>query len=151
MAPKRRVQREWAVIVQEMSQRGFTPEQIAHVQPHIEDSSAPGYESPEHTTNIYIDEVCIKKQKPHRKLVVPSAEQQLDEELKRVHTSVARIEHHGKGFTLVGPSLFTLLRLAHRGEIYPDFQPSSLISIAQVEIFFKTSQNSSKVGHVHYY
>ena len=108
--PAEKVQREWAVIVQEMSQRGFTPEQIAHVQPHIEDSSAPGYESPEHTTNIYIDEVCIKKQKPHRKLVVPSAEQQLDEELKRVHTSVARIEHHGKGFTLVGPSLFTLLR-----------------------------------------
>ena len=44
------------------------------------------------------------------RLVVPPAEQQPNEELKRVHTSVARIEHDGKGFTLVGPSLFTLLR-----------------------------------------
>jgi hypothetical protein len=31
-------------------------------------------------------------------------------DLKRVHTTVARIEHQGKGFTLVGPSLFTILR-----------------------------------------
>ncbi len=108
--PAEKVRREWAVILQEMSQRGFTPEQIANAQPRIEELSAPEYESPKHTTNIFIDDVCIKKQKPHRRLVVPSAEQQPDEELKRVHTSVARIEHDGKGFTLVGPSLLTLLR-----------------------------------------
>ena len=108
--PTEAVQQAWSAISQEMSQRGFTPEQIARSQPRIEDSSAPEYESPEHTTNIFIDDVCIKKQKPHRRLVVPPAEQQPNEELKRVHTSVARIEHDGKGFTLVGPSLFTLLR-----------------------------------------
>ena len=108
--PIEAVQQAWFEISQEMIQRGFTPEQIATAQPRIEDSSAPEYESPEHTTNIFIDEVCVKKQKPHRKLVVPTAEQQPDEELKRVHTSVARIEHEGKGFTLVGPGLFTLLR-----------------------------------------
>ena len=108
--PIEAVQQAWSAISKEMSQRGFTPEQIALAQPRIEDSSAPDYESPEHTTNIFIDDVCIKKQKPHRRLVVPSTEQQPDEELKRVHTSVARIEHVGKGFTLVGPSLFTLLR-----------------------------------------
>ena len=108
--PIEAVQQAWSAISQEMSQRGFTPEQIAKAQPRIEDSSAPEYESPEHTTNIFIDDVCIKKQKPHRRLVVPPAEQQPDEELKRVHTSVARIEHDGKGFTLVGPSIFTLLR-----------------------------------------
>ena len=108
--PTEAVHQAWSAISQEMSQRGFTPEQIARSQPRIEDSSAPEYESPEHTTNIFIDDVCIKKQKPHRRLVVPPAEQQPNEELKRVHTSVARIEHDGKGFTLVGPSLFTLLR-----------------------------------------
>ena len=54
--------------------------------------------------------MLFRSQKPHRRLVVPPAEQQPNEELKRVHTSVARIEHDGKGFTLVGPSLFTLLR-----------------------------------------
>ena len=106
--PTEAVHQAWSAISQEMSQRGFTPEQIARSQPRIEDSSAPEYESPEHTTNIFIDDVCIKKQKPHRRLVDPPAEQQPNEELKRVHTSVARIEHDGKGFTLVGPSLFTL-------------------------------------------
>lgn len=108
--PAEEVQREWTVIMQEMSQRGFTPEQIARAQPRIEESSAPEYESHEHTTNVFMDDVCIKKQKPHRRPVAPSAEPQPDEELKRVHTSVARIEHNGQGFTLVGPSLFTLLR-----------------------------------------
>ena len=31
-------------------------------------------------------------------------------ELKRVHTTVARIEHQGKGFTLVGANLLTIFR-----------------------------------------
>ena len=104
------VQQEWSVISKEMSQRGFTPEQIENAQPRIEDLYALDYESPEHTTNIFIDDVCVKKQKPHRQLVDPSTEPQPGEELKRVHTSVARIEHNGQGFTLVGPSLITLLR-----------------------------------------
>ena len=93
-----------------MIHRGFTQEQIAQAQVQSNERSVHDYESPEHTTNISVDEVCIKKQKPHRKLTTASIDMDSDDELKRVHTTVARIEHQGKGFTLVGPNLFTILR-----------------------------------------
>ena len=46
----------------------------------------------------------------HRKPTTASVVEDSDDELKRVHTTVARIEHQGKGFSLVSPNLFTILR-----------------------------------------
>jgi hypothetical protein len=100
----------WTVVSEEMSRRGFTAEHIASAQPRIENSSASDYESPEHTTNISVDDVSVKKQKPHRLHATPEADQPPDDERKRVHTSVARIEHAGKGFTLIAASLLAVLR-----------------------------------------
>ena len=101
---KDKVQEALTANTREMTDRGFTQEQI-------ERASKQEYESPDHTTNIFVDDVCIKKQKPHRKPTSsPNVEKDSDDELKRVHTTVARIEHNGKGFTLVGSSLLTILR-----------------------------------------
>ena len=105
-----KVEQAWQETSREMNQRGFTQEQIARAQVQSHASSIHDYESPEHTTNIFVDEVCIKKQKVHRKATTASTAEDSDDELKRVHTTVARIEHQGKGFTLVGPNLLTILR-----------------------------------------
>jgi hypothetical protein len=105
-----KVEVAWLETCREMNHRGFTQEQIEKAAVHLSKRSVHAYESPEHTTNISVDDVCIKKQKPHRKPTAESIEMDQDDELKRVHTTVARIEHQGKGFTLVGPNLFTILR-----------------------------------------
>jgi len=68
-----------------MNHGGFTEEQIAKAKVQKNELSVHEYESPEHTTNIFVDEDCIKKQKPHRKpTTVPFVEVPNDE-LKRVH------------------------------------------------------------------
>lgn len=105
-----KVKEAWLETSREMDRRGFTQEQIAQAEVHSNQRSVHDYESPEHTTNISVDEVCIKKQKPHRKPTTAPTDTDSDDELKRVHTTVARIEHQGKGFTLVGADLFTILR-----------------------------------------
>ena len=105
-----KVEEAWLETCREMNHRGFTQEQVENAAVHLSKRSVHAYESPEHTTNISVDDVCIKKQKPHRKPTTESREVDSDDDLKRVHTTVARIEHQGKGFTLVGPSLFTILR-----------------------------------------
>ena len=105
-----KVEEAWMETSREMNHRGFTQEQIKKAKVQANELSVHDYESPEHTTNISVDEVCIKKQKPHRKPTAASIAMDSDDELKRVHTTVARIEHQGKGFTLVGPNLFTILR-----------------------------------------
>ena len=105
-----KVEEAWMESSREMNHRGFTQEQIEKAKVQADEQSVHYYESPEHTTNISVDEVCIKKQKPHRKPTTASNGMDSDDELKRVHTTVARIEHQGKGFTLVGPNLFTILR-----------------------------------------
>lgn len=105
-----KVEEAWMETSREMNHRGFTQEQIEKAKVQANEQSVHYYESPEHTTNISIDEVCIKKQKSHRKPTDASIGVDSDDELKRVHTTVARIEHQGKGFTLVGPNLFAILR-----------------------------------------
>jgi len=105
-----KVEEAWQETSREMNHRGFTQEQIAKAKVQANELSVHEYESPEHTTNIFVDEVCIKKQKPHRKPTSASVVEDSDDELKRVHTTVARIEHQGKGFTLVGANLLTILR-----------------------------------------
>ena len=105
-----KVEEAWTETCLEMNHRGFTQEQIAQAQVHANERSVHDYESPEHTTNIFVDDVCIKKQKPHRKPTSAAIVEDSDDELKRVHTTVARIEHQGKGFTLVGPNLLTIFR-----------------------------------------
>lgn len=108
-----KVEEAWQETCREMNHRGFTQEQIAKAKVQAvqaSELSVHEYESPEHTTNISVDEVCIKKQKRHRKPTSASVVEDSDDELKRVHTTVARIEHQGKGFTLVGANLFTILR-----------------------------------------
>ena len=74
-----------------MIHRGFTQEQIAQAQVQSNERSVHDYESPEHTTNISVDEVCIKKQKTHRKPTTASVVEDSDDELK-------------------SPNLFTILR-----------------------------------------
>ena len=105
-----KVEEAWLETCREMNCRGFTQEQVEKAGVHLSKRSVHEYESPEHTTNISVDDVCIKKQKPHRKPGNESREVDSDDDLKRVHTTVARIEHQGKGFTLVAPNLFTILR-----------------------------------------
>jgi len=105
-----KVEEAWQETSFEMNHRDFTQEQIAKARVQANKLSVHDYESPEHTTDIFVDEVCIKKQKPHRKPTPASIGVNSDDELKRVHTTVARIEHQGKGFTLVGPNLFMILR-----------------------------------------
>mgnify|MGYP000376664669 CR=1 FL=1 len=62
-----KVEEAWMETVREMNHRGFTQEQIEKAKVQADEQSVHYYESPEHTTNISVDEVCIKKQKPHRK------------------------------------------------------------------------------------
>jgi hypothetical protein len=100
----------WNEVAQDMQRRGFTAEQITAARPKIEDDSAIDYELPEHTTNISVDDVSVKKQKPHRKAEACQADQPANDELKRVHTSVSHIQHAGKGLTLVATSLLDVLR-----------------------------------------
>ena len=81
----------WQETSREMIHRGFTQEQIAQAQVQSNERSVHDYESPEHTTNISVDEVCIKKQKTHRKPTTASVVEDSDDELK-------------------SPNLFTILR-----------------------------------------
>lgn len=96
----------WNEVAQDMNRRGFSEEQIQSTKPTIENSWALDFESPEHTTNVSMDDVSVKKQKPHRK----AEPEQSEEELKRIHSSVAHVTHGGKEFTLVATSLCDVVR-----------------------------------------
>jgi len=51
----------WQETSRAITHRGFTKEQIAQAKVQADELSVHDYESPEHTTNISVDEVCIEK------------------------------------------------------------------------------------------
>jgi hypothetical protein len=63
------------------------------------------YEEPSHATNISVDEICVKGQKPMRPMP-PELEKR-----KHLYTSVVHIENQSGVYTLVGKSIPSSLRL----------------------------------------
>jgi hypothetical protein len=57
------VDEQLAAMVEEMDQRGFTPEQIESARQR---AAAAVYEDPAHCTNVSVDDVDVKQQKAHR-------------------------------------------------------------------------------------
>ncbi len=58
-----RVDKQLTVVLEEMADRGFSPEQIESVRRRAVDGI---YEDPAHCTNGSVDDVSVKKQKAHR-------------------------------------------------------------------------------------
>ena len=101
-------------VCSEMSTKGFSSDDIATVRKSTVGNE--GYENPEGTVYVHIDDVGVKKQKEHRdkKPHVALPEEYQPEKTKTtrpcVQNTVARIEHKGKGFTLTGRSVSEVLK-----------------------------------------
>ena len=72
------------------------------------------YEQPRETVNISLDDVVVKKQKPHR--TRRDEEDETSEEAsssgrKYVHTTVAHLQHHGQTYCITGQSVPAVLRV----------------------------------------
>jgi hypothetical protein len=68
------------------------------------------YEQPARSVNISIDDVVVKKQKPHR---IRLDEEEGDEkrERKYVHHTVAHVQHEGQSYCLTGQGVSVVLRM----------------------------------------
>jgi hypothetical protein len=119
------VERQLAVVAEEMGKRGFTPEQIELARQR---AAGGVYEDPSHCTNVSVDDVQVKKQKAHRErsarlkaepadgaaTLAPAPSDGANEAGKpsrpQVANTVARIEQGTKRFTLSGTNLGQVLR-----------------------------------------
>jgi len=107
------IQKALTGVVENMSRRGFTAQDIEEVQKAA--SSKKAYEQTEHCVYVHIDDVGVKEQKEHRDKQGAASEGPEDEKEatknKRpmVQNTVARIEHNDKGFTLTGRNLTEVL------------------------------------------
>ncbi len=127
-----KVERALTAVCQEMAKRGFSPPEIAAV---CSQGTEAVYEDPAHCTNVFIDDVDVKKQKPHRRRATtptteafatsggidateadvpdssPSAVASGSGKSRpKVANTVARIEQGSKRFTLSGSGLGQVLR-----------------------------------------
>jgi len=126
--PVERVEQQLKAMVEEMAQRGFSPEQIASARQRAADAI---YEDPAHCTNVSVDDVSVKKQKAHREptgaagapppgggsaALVPQptpssgASEAGPSSRPKVATTVTRIEQGSQHFTLAADSLGQVLR-----------------------------------------
>jgi hypothetical protein len=131
----RKVRAARRAVQEKMRQRGMPENQVQAVAPMAskkaesqQQDAAPQkaavYEDPQATVNISMDDVSVKKQKEEReppaKQRAPSDEMpdgepkptSTEERNKRpaAYTTVARIDCAGRGFTLVGASVWIVLR-----------------------------------------
>lgn len=127
-----KVEKELTAVCQEMVKRGFSPAEIAAVR---RQGAEAVYEDPAHCANVFIDDVDVKKQKPHRRrATTPTTEAFATSEgidsteadvldssssavasgsgksRPKVANTVARIEQGSKRFTLSGSGLGQVLR-----------------------------------------
>jgi len=117
---REKVEEAWREVEQMMQKRGMPESQIQDAARQKEAV----YEDPRATVNVHVDDVGVKEQKEQRgghdesesPPACPSdgerepASQGADRRRPMVYTSVARIEHAGQGFTLIGDSVLAVLR-----------------------------------------
>jgi hypothetical protein len=103
------VDEQLAAMVEEMDQRGFTPEQIESARQR---AAAAVYEDPAHCTNVSVDDVDVKQQKAHRaRAAEPAPASEASQSSRpKVANTVARIEQGTRHFTLSAESLGQVLR-----------------------------------------
>lgn len=94
-----RVQEAIAACRRSLSERGLEE------HGRISDNPVP-YEEPAHTVNITVDEVKVKEQKGHRKLVDRKAGQSR----KYLQDTVIEVEHGGQAYILIGSRIGQALR-----------------------------------------
>ncbi len=126
------MEKQLPAVCQEMAKRGFSPAEIAAV--HSQAAQAV-YEDPAHCTNVFVDDVDVKKQKVHRRRsktpttevvatsegvdstqagvpdsIPPGVASGSGKSRPKVANTVARIEQGARRFTLSGSGLRQVLR-----------------------------------------
>lgn len=94
-----RVQEAIVACCQALSERGL------EVRGDLSDNPVP-YEDPAHTVNITVDEVKVKEQKGHRKLV----DRKSGQSRKYLQDTVIEVEHGGQAYRLIGSCIRQALR-----------------------------------------
>lgn len=111
--PEERIQEARRQVEQQMQKRGMPADQIQEI------GSLPKalYEDPQETVNIHLDDVGVKEQKQQRRPAAAgkspageAGESSSPRKRPMVQNTVARVEHQGQGFTLIGESVLAVLK-----------------------------------------